>query len=181
MKDEFNALLPQRQPGFLVDALGARVAQYYALEKDVPLSGLWGTGEASIWAEQLEGNTTGSEVLLRYGKSNGWLDDQPAVITRAYGKGRITYIGAILDDKLMTSAADWLTQKAGVTPVFGPVPEGVEVSRRLGQGKQVFVIINYSAETREVALPRAMNLPLEGKEGNVVQLLPYGVAVALDK
>ena len=181
MKDEFNALLPQRQPGFLADALGARVAQYYALEKDVPLSGLWGTGEASIWAEQLEGNTTGSEVLLRYGKSNGWLDDQPAVITRAYGKGRITYIGAILDDKLMASAADWLTQKAGVTPVFGPVPEGVEVSRRLGQGKQVFVIINYSAETREVALPRAMNLPLEGKEGNVVQLLPYGVAVALDK
>ncbi|MEI4927143.1 beta-galactosidase trimerization domain-containing protein, partial [Klebsiella pneumoniae] len=36
MKDEFNALLPQRQPGFLVDALGARVEQYYALEKDFP-------------------------------------------------------------------------------------------------------------------------------------------------
>jgi hypothetical protein len=42
MKDEFNALLPQRQPGYLADALGARVEQYYALEKDVPLSGAWG-------------------------------------------------------------------------------------------------------------------------------------------
>jgi len=40
-----------------------------------------------------------------------------------------------------------MTQKAGVTPVFGPVPEGVEVSRRVGPGKQVFVIINYSQET----------------------------------
>jgi beta-galactosidase len=181
MKDEFNALLPQRQPGFLVDALGARVAQYYALEKDVALSGAWGTGKASIWAEQIESNTPGGEVMLKYGKSNGWLDDQPAVITRAYGKGRITYIGAILDDKLMASAAEWLTQKSGVTPIFGPVPEGVEVSRRLGQGKQVFVIINYATENREIALPHAMKLLFDGIDGNVVQLPPYGVAVALDK
>src|SRR5208337_2132130 len=50
MKDEFNALLPQRQPGFLVDALGARVEQYYALEKDFPVSGAWGNGQASVWA-----------------------------------------------------------------------------------------------------------------------------------
>lgn len=181
MKDEFNALQPQRQPGFLVDALGARVEQYYALEKDVPLTGAWGTGEASIWAEQLKSQAPGEEVLLKYGKSNGWLDDQPAVITRAYGKGRITYVGAVLDDKLMSAAAEWMTQKSGVTPVFGPVPEGVEVSRRVGPGKQVFVIINYSQENREVALPHSMSLVLDGKTGNVVQLPPYGVAVALDK
>ena len=37
MKDQFNALLPQRQPGYLVDTLGGRVEQYYALEKDVPI------------------------------------------------------------------------------------------------------------------------------------------------
>ena len=181
MKDEFNALQPQRQPGFLVDALGARVEQYYALEKDVPLAGAWGAGEASIWAEQMKSQAPGEEVLLKYGKSNGWLDDQPAVITRAYGKGRITYVGAVLDDKLMSAAAEWMTQKAGVTPVFGPVPEGVEVSRRVGPGKQVFVIINYSQENREVALPHSMSLVLDGKTGNVVQLPPYGVAVALDK
>jgi beta-galactosidase len=35
MKDEFNSLNPQRQPGPLVDALGGRVEQYYALEKPV--------------------------------------------------------------------------------------------------------------------------------------------------
>ncbi len=190
MKDEFNALLPQRQPGFLVDALGARVEQYYALEKNVPLSGVWGAGEASIWAEQLSnkqlmsGAAAGegpAEVLLKYGRSNGWLDDQPAVITRVYGKGRITYIGAVLDDKLMASAAAWMTEKSGVTAVFGPVPDGVEVSRRVGGGKQVFVLINYAQENREVALPHTMSLLLDGKDGNVVQLAPYGVAVALDK
>jgi beta-galactosidase len=181
MKDEFNALLPQRQPGFLVDALGARVEQYYALEKNVPVSGAWGSGEASIWAEQLKSQALGGEVLLQYGRSNGWLDDQPAIITRAYGKGRITYIGAVLDEKLMATAAEWMTQKSDVTPVFGAVPEGVEVSRRVGPGKQVFVLTNYAPETRRVTLPHSMQLVLDGRQADAVDLPPYGVAVALDK
>ena len=181
MKDEFNALLPQRQPGFLVDALGARVEQYYALEKDVPVSGALGSGEASIWAEQLKSQAGGDEVLLQYGRSNGWLDDQPAIITRAYGKGRITYIGAVLDEKLMATAAEWMTQKSDVTPVFGAVPEGVEVSRRVGPGKQIFVLINYAPESRRVTLPHSMQLVLDGRQADAVDLPPYGVAVALDK
>ncbi len=180
MKDEFNGLLPQRQPGFLVDALGARVEQYYALEKDVPVSGAWGNGQASIWAEQLKSLSPGDEVLLKYGKGNGWLDEQPAVITRAYGKGRITYVGAVLDDKLMATAAEWMTQKSGVTPVFGPVPDDVEVSRRVGPGKQVFILINFAQENRRVSLTHSMKLVLDGKEGDAVELPPYGVAVAVD-
>jgi beta-galactosidase len=180
MKDEFNALLPQRQPGFLVDALGGRVEQYYALEKDFPVSGTWGSGEVSVWAEQLKSQSPDAEVLMKYGKSNGWLDDQPAVITRSYGKGRITYVGGILDDKLMVSAAEWMVKDSGVSPVFGPVPDGVEVSRRIGAGKQVFVLINYSQETRQVTLPHAMKSLLEDKQAETVGLAPYGVAVLLD-
>ena len=180
MKDEFNALLPQRQPGFLLDALGARVEQYYALENDFPVSGAWGAGAASIWAEQLKARASDDEVLLKYGKSNGWLDNQPAVITRAYGKGRITYIGAILDDKLMAAAAEWMVHKSGIKPVFGPVPDGVEASRRMGGGKQVFVLINYAQENRRVTLPHAMKLLLEDRPGDSVNLPPYGVAVLLE-
>jgi beta-galactosidase len=180
MKDEFNALLPQCQPGFLTDALGARVEQYYALEKDAPVAGAWGSGQASIWAEQLKSPAPGGEVLLQYGKSNGWLDDQPAVITRAYGKGRITYVGAVLDDKLMAEAARWMTHTSGVVPVFGAVPDGVEVSRRVGPGKQIFLLVNYTPESRRVTLPHSIKLMLDGKEGDTVDLPPYGVAVALD-
>ncbi len=48
MKDEDNSLFPQRQPGPLVDLLGARVEQFYALDKPVPLTapGLSGTNAA---------------------------------------------------------------------------------------------------------------------------------------
>jgi beta-galactosidase len=181
MKDEFNALLPQRQPGYLADALGARVEQYYALEKEFPVSGTWGTGSASIWADQLKTRVPDAEPLLKYGKSNGWLDDQPAAVTRSYGKGRITYIGAILDDKLMAAAAEWMVQKSGVTPVFGSLPEGVEVSRRMGGGKQVFILINYAQDSRRVALPHPMKALLENKQAETLERAPYGVSVLLDK
>ncbi len=181
MKDDFNALLPQRQPGYLADALGARVEQYYALEKEFPVSGTWGTGSASIWADQLKTRVPDAEALLKYGKSNGWLDDQPAAVTRSYGKGRITYIGAILDDKLMAAAAEWMVQKSGVTPVFGALPEGVEVSRRKGGGKQVYILINYAQDSRRVALTHPMKALLENKQVEMLELAPYGVSVLLDK
>jgi beta-galactosidase len=180
MKNEYNALLPQRQPGFLVDALGARVEQYYALEKDFPVSGEWGEGTATIWAEQLKCHEPDDEVLLKYGKGNGWLDDQPAVVTRQYGKGRITYVGAILDDKLMTRAAEWMAKQSGVTPVFGPVPDGVEISRRTGEGKDVFILVNYAADRLRVVLSHPMDLLLEQKRGDAVDMPPYAVEVLVD-
>jgi beta-galactosidase len=180
MKDEFNSLLPQRQPGFLVDALGGRVEQYYALEKDVPVSGPWGAGEASVWAEQMKALSSDGEVLLRYGKGNGWLDDQPAALTRSVGKGRITYLGAVLDEKLMAAAAQWMVERSGVTPALGPVPDGVEVCPRSGGGKRLYVLVDFSPESRHVALPRPMKQLLAGREGKTLDLPPYGVEVLLD-
>ena len=181
MKDEFNGLLPQRQPGYLVDGLQGRVEQYYALEKDFPVAGAWGDGMVSIWAEQLKALAPDTQVLMRYGKSNGWLDDQPAVLTRPYGKGRITYIGAVLDDRLMAAAAKWMVEQSKVSPVFGPVPEDVEVSRRVGAGKQVFVVINFGQGDRRVRLPRPMKSLLAGHTGDSVTLPPYGVEVLQDQ
>ena len=181
MKDEYNALLPQRQPGFLADALGARVEQYYALEKKFPISGSLGAGEAATWAEQLKVSVKDAEVLLSYGPSNGWLDGQAAAVTRPYGKGRITYIGTLLDEKLMSAAADWMIQKSGVTPAFGSVPDGVEVSRRTGQDRRVFVLINFSDQRQSVTFPPAMKPLLGAVQEGTIQLDPYGVAVLLDQ
>jgi beta-galactosidase len=163
-----------------MDALGGRVEQFYAVEKNVPVSGTWGTGEASVWAEQLGSLASDTKTLLSYGKSNGWLDDQPAVVTREYGKGRITYVAAVLDEKLMAAAAEWMVQDSGVKPIFGAVPEGVEVSRRRGVGKDVFVLINTSQEARSVTLPHGMKLLLGGRDAREAALGPYGVEVLLD-
>ncbi|MBW8869332.1 MAG: beta-galactosidase, partial [Acidobacteriales bacterium] len=94
MKDEYNALNIQRQPGPLAAALGGRVEQFYAFEDKVPVECEFGSAAASVWAEQLSVSGPDARVLARYGASNGWLDNQPTVITRRVGKGSITYVGA---------------------------------------------------------------------------------------
>jgi len=177
LKDEFNALLTTRQPGYLAEALGGQVEQYYALEKTVPASGSLGSGDVSVWAELLKVTSPDAEVLLHYEKSNGWLDDQPAIVTRKYGRGRITYIGAVLSDALVASAAQWMAKSSGVSAAFGPVPDGIEVSRRVGPRGAVYVLINFVKETQSVALPRPMQSLLDHREANQVELPQYGVAV----
>lgn len=163
MKDVFNALLQSRQPGTaLGELLGGNVAEYFALEKNVSVSGTLGSGEASRWAEMLEASDASTEVLLRYGKSNGWLDGQPAVISRRVGPGRITYVGAQLDENVTSALVRWMVQTSGVGPVLGPVPSGLEVSRRVGQGKEVFVLINHSSQPHTVTLPTKMRDVLTG-------------------
>jgi len=177
LKDEFNALIPLREPGYLSEALGGRVEQYYALEKDVPTSGTWGAGEISVWAEQMKTTATDGEVLLRYGRSNGWLDGQPCAITRRVGKRRITYVGGVLDAKLMTAAAEWMSKTSGVSAALGAVPDGIEVNRRVGKDNNVFVLINFKGESQDVKLPRGMKSLLEKKEVTHVVLPQHGVAI----
>ncbi len=177
MKDVDNGLWPQRQPGPLTDLLGGRVEQYYALVDPVPIEGKWGAGQSPMWAELLSTKDSSDEVLMRYGKSNGWLDGQPAAITRKVGKGRITYIGAWLDPKTMAQAAKWMTDVSGVKPALGPVPDGVEVSPRYSDKGAVYVLVNFAKTQQTVALPAKMHDVLNGGTTSSITLPHYGVAV----
>jgi len=177
MKDDDNSLQPERQPGPLAELLGGRVEQYYALTAPVPVEGQWGSGESPLWAELLSTKSVATEVLMRYGKSNGWLDGEPAAITRQVGKGRITYVGAWLDPATMRRAAKWMTDSSAVKTPLPSVPEGVEVSLRQGERGDVFVIINFSETAKTIPLSGPMKDVLEGGEKTSVSLPVYGVAV----
>jgi beta-galactosidase len=177
MKDADNGLWPQRQPGPLTDLLGGRVEQYYALVDAVPIEGKWGAGESPMWAELLSAKDAEVEVLMRYGKSNGWLDGQPAAISRKVGKGRITYIGAWLDPKVMDGAAKWMTDISGVKAALGPVPEGVDVYPRYGAKGAVYILVNFAKTQQTVKLPSAMQDVLNGGMVQSVALPQYGVAI----
>ena len=179
MKDADNSLQVERQPGPLAGLLGARVAQYYALTEPVPVEGSWGAGQSQLWAEYLETREPGVEVLQRYGKSNGWLDGQPAAVTRQVGKGRVTYIGAWLDPKAMEQAAQWMTRTSGVKPALPDIPAGVEVCPRTGPQGTVYVLVNFGKQSQEVRLPRPMTDVLAGGQKDAVTLPLYGVSVLL--
>jgi beta-galactosidase len=177
MKDDDNTLQTARQPGPLGELLGGRVEQYYSLLEPVAVDGKFGTGQGKLWAELLSAKDSKTEVLETYGKSNGWLDGQPAAITRQVGKGRITYIGAWFDEARMSAAAKWMTDVSGVKPAFGVVPEGVEVYPRYGERKTVVILVNLSKTEQTVALPGEMTDVLADGTKHSVTLPVYGVAV----
>ena len=103
-----------------------------------------------------------------------------AVHHRPYGKGRITYIGAVLDANLITAAAEWMTKASADAPAFGTVPDGIEVSRRMGPNSTVFVLINFNPDKQTVPLPRPMKSLLDQQEVTQVELERYGVSLLLD-
>ncbi len=177
LKDEDNALQVKHQPGPLVDLLGARVEKWYSLEHSIPATGVWGNDTDTIWAELIGVRTPDVTVLMRYGKSNGWLDDQPAAVTRVVGKGRITYIGAALDPATMKNAAKWMVAQSGVATVMPDLPATVGLSIRSGADKRIFILTNYAAEPQTIKLSETMQDVLNGGEVSEVTLPHFGVAV----
>jgi beta-galactosidase len=182
MKNDDNGLRPERQPGPLAEMLGGRVEQFYALDQTVPVAGDWGSGTGKIWAEQLSVKDPAAHVLMRYGKSNGWLDGQPAAITKTVGKGNITYIGAWLDESTMNTAAKRMVETSGISLLPISLPKGVDLymrSRKTANDTQktVWILINFGNETATVSLPSQMTDVLGSGLVSTVKLNPYGVAV----
>jgi beta-galactosidase len=183
MKNEYDGLWPQRQPGPLEELLGGRVEEFYALEQPVtttPVVDGGAEGKGDVWAELLQPLDDATAVTAKYKPSPGsagWLDGQPAMLTRHVGNGRITYVGFWPDAATLAAlTAGWL-KDAEVAPLVPNVPEGVEVCERAGEGRRVLVLINHSAEAKQVALPAAMTDLLKGGSTSSVELEKYGVAV----
>jgi beta-galactosidase len=114
---------------------------------------------------------------MTYGKSNGWLDGQPAAITRKVGKGSITYIGAYLNDEQLAAAAKWMVEQSGVTAPFGELPKGVDLYERQGAGKDVWILINFGDDAQTVPLPAEFEDLLAGGTTKSVTLNKFDVAV----
>ncbi len=185
MKNTDNGLFTERQPGPLADLLGGRVAQYYALDSSIPISGAWGSSSTNVWAELLSTSSPDTQVLMRYGKSPlGWLDDQPAAITRKVGNGRITYIGADLASDsaspALAAAAKWMLTDAGVHPAFGALPPGVDLYIRSDAHHEVWILINFGdakAAPQTVTLPTAFTNVLTGSPTHSVTLNRFDVVI----
>jgi beta-galactosidase len=187
MKDEFNSLNPQRQPGALAQALGARVEQYYALEKPVgignellsPGSDAWFEGKADTWAEALEITDHETGALFVYQDPGGWLNTKPAVVFRSIGKGTLTYVGTLPDPHILSMILTGRNSTGTVRDGLYEVPSDVELCARSSSTRTVYVAINHGAVTRDLRMPLPMrNLLQPGQPASTnFTLLPQGVAV----
>lgn len=180
MKDEYNALLPARQPGPLAEIAGVEVEEYYALQDEVPVKGKLFSGVSRLWAERLrirEGVRT--VTAASFEPSNGWLDGQPAVTVYSPGNGLVYYVGVYLDDAAQHRLVKHIALMAGARPVLETVP-GVEARQLVGaDGKtRIYIVINHEPVEQVLQLfwpayEHLSGLTLTGK----LKLAPYGVLV----
>lgn len=178
MKDEFNALLPSRQPGPLAGLAGVEVEEYYALDNPVPLEGKLLRGYSRQWAERLKILDPHSAYpIATYAKSNGWLDGHVAMAVHGYGAGMVYTVGAYLDEQSQQVFVDQVLQMAGIRGHLSP--EGVEIgARETPEGKTILIVINHGPEERRVELPSIFHDHLSEKiVDHQLDLRPYGVAV----
>ena len=191
MKDEFDSLNPQRQPGPLADALGGRVEQYYVLDKGILLSDpdnpaartFAPMGSGSIWAEQLTPSSPDTRIELSYTEPEEWLDQKAAMLMRKLGKGSISYLGTIPNSELMSSLLSRIASGAGVTAAELQLPANVELAARSNAASFVYVLINHALTLTSVTLPQPMKNLLFPSQGEVktIDLPTQGVAVLVSE
>ena len=178
MKDEFNALLPKRQPGNLRQIAGVEVEDYYALQEPVPVIGNFFEGQSNLWAERLiKIDRKKAITMAKYGKSNGWLDDQIAVSVHRYGNGLVYYVGAYLDVESQQILMERILKTAAVTTI--KTPPGIELCvRQQPGGDNVYVVINHKPDRNKLRMPWPVYDHITSIEHRAdIDLDAYGVAV----
>lgn len=178
MKDDSNALLPLGQPGWLREAAGAEVEEYYALLEPVSVHAEGWDGQAQIWAERLNVlDSANTRALARYGDGLGWLKGQPAVTVHNYGAGKVYLVGAYLADAAQDALLATILCEAGLEPAL-ETSGGVEACLRVGaKGREVFLLINHRDTPQSVSLPWQAWDHLSRQIVTHLALEPYGAAI----
>jgi len=176
VKDQYNSLLSARPPGPLADLAGIEVEDFYVLQDPVPVKGEGLDGTSSLWAERLRILDQEKTIpVARFGQSNGWLDDRPAITTHPFGKGMVYYVGAYLDEPSQETLMDQILQFAGMDYI--DTPAEVEILPRIGKaGQEIYILINHGRTGQTLDLPwSAYELLSKAKAGKTVRLAPYEI------
>ena len=175
-KDRYNALLPSRQPGPFSKIAGVEVEEYYSLSDPAPVKGEGWDGQSTIWAERLK-LMENAQPVARFGKSNGWLDEQVAIARCGYGKGVVYTVGAYLDAGSQNQLVKIILNDLSIP--WYELPDGVEIRTRVrSEGDEIYFLINHNTEETAMTLPWNGFDHLSGRrvEGEL-RLAPYGIAI----
>jgi beta-galactosidase len=180
MKNEENALRPERQPGPLGAALGASAIEYYALPDEVAVAGDC-AGSVACFAEWWQRADETCEQWATFA-GHPWLDGQPAVLSRPHGAGRISLCAGLADDAL---AAAVVGRACALASLSGPIdiPPAVELTTRWTADDQpLYLLINHGTEPVNITLPRLLRNRLgTDQDGQMtIALEAYGVALLSD-
>ena len=143
-------------PGPLREAVGAHYNLFSNVLDPLPVVSdhdgldLPATARACGWADELVVDS--AEPLVTYDHPH--FGRFPAVVTRAHGSGRVTYLGTLPDPSLGAALATWVMGQAGVTSLSAGMPRSVRITRAQAKsGERLWFVTNWSWETHAVTLP----------------------------
>ena len=140
---------------------------------------------SGLWAERLRilDTTQFTQVVARYGKENGWLDDQVAVTVnpKKNGSAFVYYVGAYLDQTAQSALMELILTASDIHSPL-QAPEGVEICQRVsptaGTGERIYILINHRKESQMVTLPWKAHDHLSDTDcSGELALSAYGVAI----
>ncbi|MET3523397.1 beta-galactosidase [Mesorhizobium abyssinicae] len=119
-----------------------------------------------------------TEVLGTW--SSRFCAGQPAITSRQLGKGRVVYVGTYLTHELAEAIAEGVLTRAGVAPLLPELPDGVEVSIREAEDRQLMFVQNTTEVPVAVpGVPQGLDLLTGRPTAGPMQLEAYGSAVIL--
>jgi beta-galactosidase len=164
-------------PGPLREVLGVVVDEYWPVADDDAVQVLVGGHKyaATMWSEWLDATT--ADVVGVYG--SGTLRGRAAVTRNAFGSGAAWYVSCHLGPGI-GAVLDRVLEAASVGPVLeGPLPPGVEVTRRSGPDASYLFVLNHNNGEVELSTvpPDAVDLLSGAAPGDSLRLPALGAAV----
>lgn len=177
--DEHDHILLGGYPAPFRRLLGLRVQEFEPMMPDqsngliVSKSGSGAAFSCDQWRDEID--LEGAEAIATF--ASDYYAGHPAVTYHQFGQGGAYYLGTRPDAAFM----DWLLERAcaeaGATPTAEAL-EGVEITRRMGEGASYLFVLNHNPHETQVTLPAPAYDLLTGEERPpTIALPPFGVAL----
>ncbi|HEX7137515.1 MAG TPA: beta-galactosidase, partial [Vicinamibacterales bacterium] len=175
--DAFEHIRLGGYPKPFAEVLGISVIDFHPLAsgEEVGLRFADGTvGQGSIWSEQIE--LRGAEAIATFGA--GGVAGGPAITSNRFGDGTAIYVGTRPDPAAFGRVLKSARAIAGVVD-DAAMPQGIEVVRRGGRGKQIHFLLNHRDVAVDVPVEEPGRNLVDGADVHrgLIRLQPRGVAV----
>ncbi|HLI38365.1 MAG TPA: beta-galactosidase [Streptosporangiaceae bacterium] len=152
--DPCDRVHPGGCPGPLRPLLGLRVEEFWPLPDGGRIGVRFADGtrtDGTLWSEWIELEGATAEAVF----ADGELAGRPAITRHAAGSGAAWYAGTRLGADAAGRLLGRICAEAGVRPVLGGLPPGVQAAVRHGDGARYLFLLNHGPEPVTVALPEA--------------------------
>jgi beta-galactosidase len=184
--NEFSTVRWEMAPGPLREAAGFHYQEFSSLRQPLELKDdpfhAGSENRVSEWAEM---------ILLDSAKGLAYYDQPffekyPAIIRNSFGKGTLTYEGAVLSDVLQDRVMSSVLQLAGLTGPDQTLPANVRVKHGVNRkGKTLHYFLNYSSDPQTVTYLFGAGTDLLAQsavaQGESIKLKPWDAAIVEEK